>query len=97
MRESPALKIIDLLESKGAVVSYHDPYIPELPATRSYSFSLSSVPLTPETLAAVDCALIITDHASVDYDLVVRHAPFVVDSRNATARVQEGKEKVIPA
>jgi len=97
MRESPALKIIDLLESKGAVVSYHDPYIPELPATRSYSFSLSSVPLTPETLAAVDCALIITDHASVDYDLVVRHAPFVVDSRNATARVQEGKEKVLPA
>ncbi len=97
LRESPALKIIDLLRDKGAEVSYHDPYIPELPSTRKYSFSLTSQPLTAASLASYDCALIITDHTDVDYALVVEHSPLVVDSRNATARVPGRAGKVVPA
>jgi UDP-N-acetyl-D-glucosamine dehydrogenase len=97
MRESPALKVIQLLMNKGAQVSYHDPFIPELPSTRHYSFSLRSVPLNPESLANVDAALIITDHSCVDYGMVVDHAPLVVDSRNATASIERGREKVVAA
>lgn len=97
MRESPALKVIQLLMHKGARVDYHDPFVAELPSTRHYSFALRSVPLTPEVLASIDCALIITDHTTVDYRMVVDHAPLVVDSRNATAGVQQGREKIVPA
>ena len=97
LRESPAFKIIELLQERGAQVSYHDPYIPELPATRRYGFDLRSRPLEASLLESTDCVLIITDHDAVDYDLVVRHAPLVVDTRNATARVQGGGENVFPA
>jgi UDP-N-acetyl-D-glucosamine dehydrogenase len=78
MRESPALRIIDLLAADGGIVSYHDPYVPEL-ATRQ----LASVPLTPETLEAQDAVLIVTDHDGIDWAEVVEAAPLVVDFRNA--------------
>ncbi len=81
-RESPSLKIMSLLEREGARVAYHDPHIPKIGKTREYSFDLSSVSLTPKNLAAFDAALIITDHRAVDYDLVVKHAKLVVDTRN---------------
>ncbi len=97
MRESPALKIIELLRARGARVSYHDPYVPVLPRTRKYDLGLQSVPLTVETLEASDVALIVTDHTDVDYDLVVQHAPAVVDSRNATWDVATGRERILPA
>ena len=97
MRESPALKIIELLLGRGARVSYHDPFIPALPRTRKYDLGLESVALTPETLAASDAVLIVTDHSDVDYELIVRHAPVVVDSRNATRDVTEGRERILPA
>ena len=97
MRESPALKIIELLQQGGAEVSYHDPYIPALPATRRYGFDLRSQPLTAETLEATDCVLVITDHDAVDYDLVVKHAPLVLDTRNATAGVADEHGVVSPA
>jgi UDP-N-acetyl-D-glucosamine dehydrogenase len=76
MRESPALKIIELMRNAGADVSYHDPYVPELP-----NEDLSSVPLEP---AAYDCVIIVTHHSSIDYDRLVEEAPLVVDLRNAT-------------
>jgi UDP-N-acetyl-D-glucosamine dehydrogenase len=84
IRESPALDILGVLEQKGARVSYHDPYAPHL-AGREWpgARDLQSVPLTPETLAAADCIVIITDHKVFDYDTIVRHAKLVVDSRNA--------------
>jgi UDP-N-acetyl-D-glucosamine dehydrogenase len=76
MRESPALKLIELLEAAGANVSYHDPHVPELPER-----GLSSVPLEP---AKFDAIAIVTDHAGIDYEDLVDSGPVVVDFRNAT-------------
>jgi UDP-N-acetyl-D-glucosamine dehydrogenase len=96
-RESPAFVIIELLQKRGAVVSYHDPHIPHLPRTRHFAVAMSSSPLTPEFLSGQDAVLIVTDHSACDYDLVVRHAPLVVDTRNATRNVKQGREKICKA
>ena len=76
MRESPALKIIELLRNAGAAVSYHDPHVPEL-----RELGLRSVPLEP---AAHDCVVIVTAHSGIDYEALVEQAKVVVDFRNAT-------------
>jgi UDP-N-acetyl-D-glucosamine dehydrogenase len=86
MRESPALKTIDLLIAAEARVLYHDPYVPELPPTRKFKFDLKSSPLDPDTLKAVDCVLVVTDHTDVDYNLVAEYADLIVDTRNAVPR-----------
>ncbi len=83
LRESAALKLIEILRAEGAVVSYHDPHVPVLPPTRKYQFEMRSVDLTPENLAGFDAVLIATDHRDVDYDLLRAHAKLVVDTRNA--------------
>ncbi len=85
LRESPALDIIRLLEGQGAQVRYHDPYVPHF---RGDGHDLASVPLTADTLAAVDCVMIVTDHSGIDYDLVRTRARLVVDTRNALATVR---------
>ena len=97
VRESPSLRIIELLEEKGALVSYHDPLIPKTKETRKHTLEMTSVPLTRETLAAQDAVVIVTDHTSVDYELVVDAAPLVVDTRNATRKVTKGREKIVHA
>ncbi len=84
-RESPAFEIMELLQQRGAHVSYNDPYVPQLPRMRHHSIRLRSEPLTPEYLAVQDCVVIVTDHSCYRYDWIVRHAPLVVDTRNATA------------
>lgn len=83
LRESPSLKLIDLLRQRGARVDYHDPYIPVMPRTRRHQFDLQSVPLTPENLAAYGLVIIATDHSCLDYHSIVTHAPLIVDTRNA--------------
>jgi UDP-N-acetyl-D-glucosamine dehydrogenase len=94
-RESPAFRIIELLATQGASLTYHDPHIPQLPKMRHYQVpDLSSQPLTPAYLTEQDCVVIVTDHSAVDYAQVVRHARLVVDTRNATARVPGPKENV---
>ncbi len=82
-RESPAFVLIDLLKKRGANVSYHDPHVPTLPSTRAWQHLLpmSSTPLTPENLRAVDAVVIATDHSKVDYASLRDHAPLIVDSR----------------
>ena len=95
VRESPALKIMELLGGEGAVVAYHDPYVPRLGRMRKYDFGLESIALTPDALRAHDCTLIVTDHSTIDYDQVVSESALVVDTRNATARVQGGREKIV--
>ncbi|MDP8235658.1 MAG: nucleotide sugar dehydrogenase [Candidatus Erginobacter occultus] len=97
MRESPALRLIELLRASGARVSYHDPYIPVLPLTRKYRFRMRSRPLTAELLRGADAVLIATDHRSVDYRLVGRHARLVVDTRNAMASAGRVKARVVRA
>ncbi len=88
MRESPAVKLIHLLQNAGSDVSYHDPYVSEF---EENGVALSSVPLEP---ADYDCVVIVTDHESIDYDQVVEDAKLVVDLRNATGRNGKGSEKV---
>jgi UDP-N-acetyl-D-glucosamine dehydrogenase len=85
-RESPALKLIELLRNGGAEVDYHDPHVPELPA-----FGLSSQPLDP---GAYDCVAIVTAHSSLDYEQLVEDAKLVVDFRNATGRNGHEQGKV---
>jgi UDP-N-acetyl-D-glucosamine dehydrogenase len=77
-RESPALKLIELLRTAGAEVAYHDDYVPELP-----KHGLRSQPLEP---GAYDCVTVVTAHSSVDYEQLVEDAKLVVDFRNATGR-----------
>ncbi|MEZ4423335.1 MAG: nucleotide sugar dehydrogenase [Gemmatimonadota bacterium] len=84
VRESPALDIIRLLEKEGAHVKYHDPYVPEV---REDGEHHTSVPLTDEALAQADAVVIITDHSDFDYDRIVRLAPVLIDTRNATSKV----------
>ena len=97
-RESPSFKLMELLQERGAVLSYSDPHIPVLPAMRHYDVPrLASEELTPDYLASLDCALIATDHTSFDYERIVKHAPLVVDTRNATVHITEGREKVVKA
>jgi len=82
MRESPALDVIHLLRERGAVVSYHDPFVADL---THEGFDLQSVALTPGMLAAADCVVIVTDHEAFDYACVAEFAPVIVDARNALA------------
>jgi UDP-N-acetyl-D-glucosamine dehydrogenase len=82
-RESPAFEVIEKLLELGAEVSYHDPHIPVAPRMRSWPDlpPLRSVSLDAGVLAAVDAVVVVTDHSSVDYELVLAHAPLVVDTR----------------
>jgi UDP-N-acetyl-D-glucosamine dehydrogenase len=84
-RESPGINLIDMLRKRGAKTLYSDPYIPRLPELRKYDLDMESAALTPETLAACDAAIVVTDHSTFDYAAIVRHAPLVIDTRNATA------------
>ena len=86
MRESPALKVIDLLGKGGAEVSYHDPHVPEL-----RDLGLESVALDP---AGYDCVVIVTAHSGIDYADIVERARVVVDFRNATGNVGAASDKV---
>ncbi|HXJ17540.1 MAG TPA: nucleotide sugar dehydrogenase [Candidatus Polarisedimenticolia bacterium] len=96
LRESPSLKLLELLTARGAVMGYNDPYFPSLHKMRHYDFStMRSVDLTPEHLASYDCALIATDHSRYDYDAIVRSSKLVVDTRNATRHVKQHREKIV--
>jgi UDP-N-acetyl-D-glucosamine dehydrogenase len=97
LRESPSLKIMQLLEARGATVDYNDPYFPALHKMRKYDFKQKSVALSPEALSRYDCVVIATDHSSYDYEAVVRHSLRVVDTRNATAKVRGREAKVFLA
>ena len=89
-RESPAGRLLKLLEVKGARVSYHDPFVAEYHGRKS-------TPLTAETLRNCDGVLIVTDHEKVDYALVGEHAPLVVDTRNVMAALGDVKARVVRA
>jgi UDP-N-acetyl-D-glucosamine dehydrogenase len=95
-RESPSLKLIELLTEKGALVDYNDPYIPRTRKMRSYDLKMISVPVTEKTLRKYDCVVIATDHSCYDYDFIVKNARLVVDTRNATNGCKK-KSNVIKA
>jgi len=97
IRESPSLRILELLERAGAIISYNDPHIPAFPEFRESHLRLKSVDITEKTLGEADCVVIVTNHTAYDYARIVRHAQLVVDSRNATAGVADGREKIVRA
>ncbi len=81
LRESPALKILELLRDSGAEVAYHDPYIPYLS-----DHKVASIELTPQEIKRAHCVVIATDHEAVNLRWVVDHATKIVDLRNAVRR-----------
>jgi UDP-N-acetyl-D-glucosamine dehydrogenase len=95
LRESPSLRIMELLEARGAHVEYHDPYFPQLPKMRKYDFRLQCVDPTPEALAKYDVVVIATDHSSFDYTAIVKHAQLVIDTRNATHGIKDYADKIV--
>jgi UDP-N-acetyl-D-glucosamine dehydrogenase len=83
-RESPAMKIIQILKEKGAVVDYNDPYIPHCSGMRHYpGVELNSVPLTDAVLESADCILLVTDHSAYDCGWIAAKGRLIVDTRNA--------------
>jgi UDP-N-acetyl-D-glucosamine dehydrogenase len=78
MRESPALKLISLLQNAGAKIAFHDPFVPSF---EEHGLSMTGVAYEPERY---DCVVIATDHSAIDYDDLVERAQLVVDLRNAT-------------
>jgi UDP-N-acetyl-D-glucosamine dehydrogenase len=86
IRESPSLDVMTLLHQKGATVRYADPHVPLLKGRQwPGGFDLASEPITREALAAADCVVILTDHRTIDYQMVRDASRIVVDTRNAIA------------
>ncbi|WP_347272757.1 nucleotide sugar dehydrogenase [Candidatus Kuenenia sp.] len=93
-RESPSLKIMELLGKKDAHVDYNDPYIPVLPKMRKYSFNNSSVPLHAETFAKYDAVVIATEHSDYDPDFILKNSKLIVDTRNLIKNHTNHSDKV---
>jgi len=99
VRESPAFRLMELLERRGAGVDFHDPYVPSIPMMREH-FELAgrrSIELDAAALEAYDCVLIATDHDAVDYAFVARHARLIIDTRNAIARRSIASDHIVRA
>ncbi len=89
LRESPSLTIIELLQNRGAVVKYNDPYFPTVGHGRKYALNMTCAPL--DNLGEYDCVVIVTDHSDYDYRRIVGESKLVVDTRNATKGIDSPK------
>ena len=95
-RESPALKVIDLLQKEGAAVSYYDPFVPKIQNHEPYKWDMSSVGLELENVNEADCVVVLTDHSNIDYEFVADNAKIIVDARNAFKNISEKyKDKIV--
>ncbi len=94
VRESPALDVIGLLQKKGAVVEYHDPYIPRIHHEHD-GWQMDSVKDVMKAVRAADAVIIVTDHKVYDYAAIIKEAKFIFDTRNATGKIAKGNEKVV--
>ena len=96
LRESPTLKIMQILQQRGAQLDYNDPYFPHLHKMRHYNYeNMKSVPLNSHNLGNYDGVVIATDHSSYDYGAIVDGAKLVVDTRNATRRVMRHRDRIV--
>lgn len=97
VRESPALAIVEQLRKRGAEISYHDPYIPQIKLEGEGGEHFESVVLNEASLKGADCVIIVTDHRQIDYHWVAEHASLIIDTRNATRELKESPlaEKII--
>lgn len=81
MRESPSVFLMEKLRDEGAILDYTDPHVPVFPKMREHKFDLKSVPLTAEIIKQYDCVVLTTDHDKFDYDLIIKNANLVIDTR----------------
>jgi UDP-N-acetyl-D-glucosamine dehydrogenase len=99
MRESPSLKLFELLQEQGAIVEYYDPFFPEMPPTRQHAqlAGRKSVAWRQDVIESFDAVLIGTDHDDVDYGSLVNWSKLVVDTRNVTKNIATGRDKIVLA
>jgi len=97
VRESPSIELIEILKEKGAKVDYNDPYVPMTHKMREHNLKMRSKPLSAKMLRGYDIVLISTDHSCYDYKWIVKNAKMVIDTRNATANVKSGRNKIVKA
>lgn len=97
IRETPAAEIIEDLHRRGGCVQYHDPHVQEFPEMRAHDINLVSIPLTHETISAVDAVLIVTNHTVIDWDLIATSASLVIDTRNALSACSDVRARVVKA
>jgi UDP-N-acetyl-D-glucosamine dehydrogenase len=93
VRESPALDVIQLLQDKGANVSYADPYVPSI--RLEHNQRMQATPLTQEWLSNADCVVIITDHSTFDWSWIIHHSRLIMDTRNVTATVPHNGSRIV--
>ena len=97
VRESPSIELIEILKEKGAKVDYNDPYIPMTHKMREHNLKMKSRSLNAKMLRGYDIVMIATDHSCYDYNMIVKNAKLVVDTRNATANIKSGRNKIVKA
>ena len=94
MRESPSLKLIEILREKGCVVHYNDPYVPKLFKTRKYDYEMESVELTNDNLQTYDLVLVSTDHSNYNYNFILENSKLILDTRNAFGKAGLKSDKI---
>jgi UDP-N-acetyl-D-glucosamine dehydrogenase len=97
LRESPALALLEMMEAQGAIVDYYDPFIPVVPMTREHAVLAGRKSVAWEQIGGYDATLIATDHDDVDHAALVRACELVIDTRNATASVVDGRDRIVSA
>jgi UDP-N-acetyl-D-glucosamine dehydrogenase len=97
LRESPSIILVELFRKYGAKVDYNDPHIPKTPKQREHDLKMTSKTLSPKMLASYDAVVIATDHTAYDYNMIVKNAKLVIDTRNATVNVKQGRNKIVKA
>jgi UDP-N-acetyl-D-glucosamine dehydrogenase len=83
LRESPSLKLIELLQDEGAMIDYNDEYVTEIPKLRKYKLNKKSVRITPANIRKYDLILVSTDHSYYNHELILKYSKIIVDTRNA--------------
>ncbi len=89
MRESPSVEVMEKLRDAGAEIAYSDPHVAEFPKMRRHNFDLTSVTLTPQSLAEYDAVVLTTDHSRFDYDMVREYAQLIIDTRGVYRSANE--------
>jgi len=91
-RESPGIRILELLIERGANISYHDSYIPEIKGLRQTDLAMESVVLTDELLSKQDAVIISTAHSNIDYKKIYKYSLLIIDARNAFFDIKDDKK-----
>ena len=97
VRESPSFELIEKLSALEAQVSYNDPHVPSTHKMRHHDLHMSSVPISPESLAAYDCIVIATNHAAYDWQMLTDCAKLIIDTRGATRSVTGPRDHIVTA